>query len=243
MSVLWIHEIADRFWIDAGGAPERFPRDLLDVLCWAVMVTPEALPNLSIAAVNAWLAEHRFAPRLQIPDRPLRACILVEEGHGVLFFDAADPDDERRFSVAHETAHYLVECAVPRRRARARLGEGVMPVLEGWRAASLDERIGALLAGVSLGKRVHLMERTPDGHLPGLEVSVAERQADALALELLAPFDAVRACLPDPANRSAVEAILRQTFGLPAVPSLAYASRLVPDPPAGSLFRRLFSVS
>ena len=243
MSALWIHEIAERFRADAGGAPDGFPRDLLDVLGWAVPVTPEELPNLSITSVNAWLAERGSGLRLTIPNRRLRACILVEEGTGILFVDADDEDDERRFSAAHEIAHYLIEYDDRRRQARARLGEGILPVLDGRRAASWDERLGAVLGGVSLASRLHLMERTPDGHLPGREISLAERQADELAFELLAPFDAVRACLPDPADRSVVEAILCQTFGLPSVPSRVYASRLAPEPPAGSLFTRLFSVS
>jgi len=243
MSALWVHEVAERFWGDAGGAPSGFPRDLMDALSWALPVAPFELPGLSVDRANAWLAEHQFGLRLEIADRPLRACILVHEGNGVLFVDASDPEDERRFSVAHEIAHYLVEYHVPRRRAHARLGESILPVLDGRRAASWDERFGAVLGGVSLVPRLHLMERTPDGHLPGLEVSAAERQADELAFELLAPFDAVRACLPDPADRRDVEAVLRQTFGLPAFPSHLYASRLVPEPPAGSLFRRLFSVS
>ena len=115
-------------------------------------------------------------------------------------------------------------------------------MIDGRRTALLDERIGALLGGVSLAAQVHLMERTPDGHLPGLDVSAAERRADALAFELLAPFDAVRARLPRGAARADAEAILRETFGLPATPARSYARRLVPEPPPGALFRRLFSV-
>lgn len=243
MSALWVHEVAERFWADAGGAPSGFPRDLLNALSWALPVAPFELPGLSVDRANAWLAEHRFGLRLEIPDRPLRACILVHEGSGVLFVDASDADDERRFSVAHEIAHYLIEYDDPRRQARARLGGSILPVLDGRRAASWDERIGALLGGVTLTARLHLMERTPDGYLPGQDVSKAEREADELAFELLAPFDAVRAHLPDSAERSDVEAILHQTFGLPPASARLYASRLVPEPPVGSLFRRLFSVS
>lgn len=242
MSTLWIHEAAERFWSDAGGAPEGFPRDLLDALCWAVPVTTEALPGLTIATINAWLAERGFELRLAIPDRALRACLMVQEGNGLLFVDAADPDDERRFSLAHEIAHYVVEYAGPLRRARARLGETILPVLDGRRAASLDERVGAVLAGIPLAVHMHLMERTLDGRLPGTEVSAAERQADELAFELLAPFDEVRARVLESAGRSEVEATLRRTFGLPAGPAATYARYLVAEPPVGSLFRRLFSV-
>src|SRR5688572_14888218 len=108
-------------------------------------------------------------------DRALRACVLVHDGSGLLFVDSEDPEDEQRFSLAHEIAHYLVECAIPRERARERLGPAVLPVLDGRRAPSREERIGALLAGVQLGVRLHLMERTPDGHPPGRDVSAAER--------------------------------------------------------------------
>lgn len=242
MTALWIHEIADRFWADVGDAPPAYPRDLVTVVFWALPVRPVALPDLSIARMNAWLADRDSSLRLMIPDRRLRACILVQEGSGVLFVDATDADDERRFSVAHEVAHYLIEYAAPRHQARARLGEDVLPVLDGRRSATPDERIGALLGGVSLATRFHLMERTPDGHLPGRQVSRAERRADDLAFELLAPYDAVRACQPERAGRPEIEATLRERFGLPAAPAGIYARRLAPEPPTGSLFRQLFSI-
>ena len=243
MTALWIHEIADRFWADVGDAPSRFPRDLVDVVCWALPVDPVELPDLSIAGVNTWLARRYVELRLTIPNRRLRACILVHDGNGVLFVDATDADDERRFSVAHEIAHYLIEYAVPRRQARTRLGDSILPVLDGRRTASWDERLGAILGGVSLEARLHLMERTPDGHLPGRAISQAERRADELAFELLAPFDAVRTSVSDRADHREVEAVLRQTFGLPTVPANSYAGCLAPEPPTGSLFRQLFSVS
>jgi hypothetical protein len=212
------------------------------VVFWALPVRPVEIHDLSIARVNAWLAARDSRLRLMIPDRPLRACILVQDGTGVLFVDATDANDERRFSVAHEIAHYLIEYDAPRHRARTHLGEGVLPVLDGRRSASPDERIGALLGGLSLAAHLHLMERTPDGHLPGRAVSAAERRADDLAFELLAPFDAVRAHLPHGTDRAAIAATLGEQFGLPVAPAGVYARRLAPEPPAGSLFRDLFSV-
>jgi hypothetical protein len=242
VTALWIHETADHFWADVGESALAYPRDLLTVMHWALTVRPVETRDLSIARINSWLAARHSDLRLNIPDRPLRACILVEEGAGVLFVDATDADDERRFSVAHEIAHYLIEYAAPCQRAQARLGEDILPVIDGRRIASLDERIGALLGGVALVAQVHLMERTPDGHLPGHKVSAAEQRADALAFELLAPFDAMRASLPRGAGRIDAEETLREAFGLPAAPARTYARRLVPEPPAASLFRRLFSV-
>lgn len=243
MTALWIHEVAERFWADSGSPPSGFPRDLREAATWALAVGLEALPRLSIRSVDAWLARRDSQLRLLLPDRPLRACMVVHEGNGILFVDAADPDDEQRFSLAHEIAHYLVEYAVPRDRARARLGDGILSVLHGRLAASREERIAAVLSGVSLETCFHLMERTPDGHLPGRNVSDAERCADDLALELLAPFEAVRAGLADGADRAAVETLLCTTFGLPSTVAGAFARRLAPEPPAGSLFRALFSGS
>jgi hypothetical protein len=243
MTALWIYEVAERFWEDSGRPPPGFPRDLREAVTWALAVGLEALPDLSIRTVDTWLARRDSQLRLRVPDRPLRACMVVHEGNGILFVDAADSADEQRFSLAHEIAHYLVEYAVPRDRARQRLGEGILPVLHGRRAASPDERIGAVLGGISLGICWHLMERTPDGHRPGRDVSEAERRADELAFELLAPFEAVRACLPAGAELAEVEERLHTTFGLPSVPAREYALRLAPDPPAGSLFRALFSIS
>lgn len=241
MTALWIHEAAERFWIEAGGAPNELPRDIGSAVSWALPVAVISLSGLRIAAVDAWLAEHDVGARLSVPDRPLRACVLVHEGNGLLFVDHEDDEDERRFSVAHETAHYLLEYALPRERTRRRLGPEVLPVLDGRRAPSPEERIGAVLAGVALGVRLHLMERTPSGHPTDRDVSAAERCADELALELLAPIDAVRARLKGHRSRPEVEALLRGTFGLPPTPARAFARRLTPSPPDGSLFRRLFS--
>lgn len=241
MTALWIHEAADRFWADAGGEPTALPRDLDEPIVWALPIAVIPLPGLCVAAVDAWLAERRIETRIDVRDRALRACVLVHEGNGLLFVDAEDGEYERRFSLAHEVAHYLVDYAIPRERACRRLGAGVRPVLDGRRAPSTDERIGAILAGVRLDIHLHLMERTPDGHRLGEDVSAAEQRADDLALELLAPLVAVRARVAAGAQRPDVEAVLRGTFGLPAAPAAAYARQLAPEPAAGSLFRRLFS--
>ncbi len=242
MTALWVHEAAERFWSEAGGPPDAFPRDLRDAIGWALPIALVELPGLGVAAVDAWLAAREIGVPIGLPDRALRACVLVHNGNGLLFVDGDDGEDERRFSLAHELAHYLVEHAIPRERARERLGPDLLRVLDGHRTPSREERVGAILAGVTLEVRLHLMERTPDGHLPGRDVSAAERHADELALELLAPIDAVRAKLAAGAPRRLVEAALCVSFGLPPAPAGAYARRLAPSPPEGSLFRRLFSV-
>jgi hypothetical protein len=242
VSTLWVHELADRFWDAAGGVPAQFPYDLDYLAGCALPLAIHALPGLSVTRVDAWLAERNLELLLAIRDRPLRACIILQDGDALLFVDADDPDDERRFSLAHEIAHYLVEFSEPRAVARARLGTDLAAVLNGQRLPTGDERFGALLAGVALAPCLHLMERTAEGHLPGQRVSDAEQAADALAFELLAPVDIVRSHLGPTPARADVIALLRDEFRLPSGPATSYARSLAPEPPPGSLFRRLFSV-
>src|SRR5205085_3975397 len=113
------------------------------------------------------------------PDRPLRGCLLACDGAGFIFLDAADPPAERTFSLAHELAHFLRDYWRPRQRAFAALGGSVREVFDGGRAPRREERLHALLRGVSLGPHVHLMAR--DGGTPPPEVAAAESDADRLA--------------------------------------------------------------
>ena len=232
MTALWVQEAAERFWAEAGGAPPGWPRDLRRAVALALPLAVVDLPRLRVATMKAWLAQRGIALPIAERDRSVRACLLVRQGRGMVFLDGADPDDERRFSLAHEVAHFLAEYVLPRERAVGRLGSRILPVLDGHRAPSPAERVDALLAGVALGLKLHLMERTPDGHLPEAAVSAAERRADALALELLAPSEVVRSGLTAGLSRADQEAILRATFGLPAAVARAYARQVVPDNPS-----------
>lgn len=238
MTAQWVLETAERFWTAAGGAPDGFPRDLRRAVALALPLAVVDLPRLRVAGVDAWLEERGVALPVAVGDRALRACLLAYAGAGVLFLDGADPDDERRFSLAHEVAHFLVEYQLPRQEAVARLGSGVLAVLDGQRAAAPRERVDAMLAGTPLRTFLHLMERTSDGHAASRHASEAERRADALALELLAPLDAVRACLPAAATASDVEPVLREVFGVPAALARAYARQVAPDVVATDTWRQ-----
>jgi hypothetical protein len=87
------------------------------------------------------------------------------------------------------------------------------------------------------------MDRTPDGHPATLRADAAERQADRLALELLAPSDAVEtalAALPPATRDQRAAALLAETFGLPPAVAQAYAATFAaPAAPASGFLRRL----
>ncbi len=228
MTTLWIVEAAARFWEAAGGPPPDLPRDLRQPVAYGTPLGVVDLPRLGVAAMVRWLAAHGAPAATSTGDRPLRAALYAGPDGGFVFLDGADPDDERRFSLAHEVAHFIVEYVEPRRRAVARIGPRVLEAIDRRRPPTPDERIDAALAGLDLQPRLHLLERTEAGQPRTAAVTLAEKQADELALELLAPIDLVQELRPRGATRSALVTWLATTFGLPAEVADAYALQLAP---------------
>lgn len=239
---LWVTAAAEAFWREAGEL-EAFPRELRRPLARALPVGLVLLPRLRLRAVDDWLRRQRIGCALETTDRALRACLIARHGQGLIFLDGTDPPDEQRFSLAHEIAHYLRDYWLPRRDASARLGPAILEVLDGRRAAQRDERIDALVARIELGYHVHLLDRTPEGAAADATVARAERAADLLAYELLAPSAAVLREVPDTeprVRRATATRQLRDTFGLPTAQATQYAALLVALPaPSDGLLRRL----
>jgi len=227
------------------GGPEPFPRSLRLPVAVALPATVVLLPRLSVAGISTWLADQDVACSLSSVDRPLRACLVARYGHGVIFLDGTDSEDEQRFSLAHEVAHFLHDYWHPRQHAAERLGSGVLDAMDGFRPPRHDERIHAILARVSIDFHTHLMERTPDGHRPDAVVDEAERDADRLAFELLAPLDTLAdkaAQLTAAERRIALRRHLATAYGLPPTQASAYADLIAPTPrTTPSLVRQMFS--
>jgi hypothetical protein len=185
----------------------------------------EELPHLSIAGVERYLA-HRGCPRqCGLEDRPLRGCLVAENGSGYLFVDRCDDEPERTFSLAHELAHFLRDYWQRRQKAVAALGATILEVLDGRREATPKERLHGLLRGVPIGCHVHLMRREGGVLCPGVET--AERDADRLALELLAPAEEVLARLPAHPGVEQAQKLLCQVFGLPTAMAREYSEILL----------------
>jgi hypothetical protein len=237
MSVpVWCADLADRFWRLAGDPPP-FPRDLRDVIAGAVPLAVIDLPGLRVRAVGEWFARRDIAVPLAEPDRPLRACLVAWLGHGFAFVDPADDPAERRFSLAHELAHFLRDYWHPRERAVARLGPPVAAVLDGLRPPTPDERVHALLRNVPLGPFAHLLRRDESGRPLSSGERESETAADRLAFELLAPEKAVETA----SGPSTLVTRLVGAFGLPPAVAGRYAALLAPGPVApDALFSRFF---
>jgi hypothetical protein len=165
---------------------------------------------------------------------------VARNGHGVALIDGADGEDEQRFSIAHELAHFLRDYWSLRRRILKRLGGEVLRVLDGERAPTPQERLHALLRNVSLGFHLHLMERDGEGNPLTSSIAQAEDDADCLAYELLAPAEHVLGNSESP-NQRILERSLREFYGLPRVQALRYAGLLLPNLKSDPLLLRLRS--
>ncbi|MDB5306941.1 MAG: ImmA/IrrE family metallo-endopeptidase [Gemmataceae bacterium] len=223
---VWCVDLADRFWA-AAGPPPPFPRDLLGPASIGFPITILDRPRLSIASVLGWFAGRRIALPLDEPDRPLRACLVATHGQGFVFLDAADDPAERRFSLAHEIAHFLRDYWHPRETIIRRLGPAAREVLDGDRPPTPAERLQAILRHVSVRPFVHLLRRDESGRPLTPAESAAEAAADQLAFELLAPAE----LFVDHRSAGAVATCLRNAFGFPPGPAAAYAALLAPTPP------------
>jgi hypothetical protein len=230
---------AERFWRDAGEV-EAFPRSLERAVSWALPLTIIKLARLGLDDLRRWLTQRRVPCSIAFAERPLRGALLARAGHGLVFLDGSDPDEERRFSLAHEVAHFICDYLEPRERALQVLGDAGCDLFDGRRHPAPEERLTAALCEVDLGFYTHWMDRRPDGTVAQAAVLAAEDRADRLALELLAPRLAVVAQLDQLDQERSVETaagVLRGYFGLPPGPASRYAAMVLAHCRADRSFR------
>lgn len=184
-----IEHAARDFWLLVGSEPP-YPRDLEEAVVWALPLDVRKVARLKVSDVEAVARKVGLPYRFGGGDRRLCGCLLAYNSSGVIFLDTADTQDERRFTLAHELAHFLLDYQAPRERALTALGEGIRPVLDGLRPATVEERIHAVMSDAPLGVLSHLMER-PSGGMPSSAALSVESRADRMALELLAPTASV----------------------------------------------------
>lgn len=222
----WLHDAVDRFWADAP-ALGTYPRDLDFAILVGLPLAVVELPELSISAIGDWLGAHKVELQLSGSDHRLRACLVALGGVGLVFVDAGDDATQRRVSLAHEAAHFIVEYLLPRRDVARRRPE-LLAVVDGERPPTARERISAVLGDVTIGVHTHLLDR--DGH-SAQRVDVAEWRARRVALELLAPQAAVRERIGQRGLHGvdAVRQLLVDGFGLPVSLADDYAAQLAAD--------------
>lgn len=227
-----IETIAKRFW-EGLGEPERYPCDIQRAISLAKNVFVVSIPELSMGHIKKWLHQRSFYFSLPDFDKPLHGFLLTNAGAGFIFINGADCEKERRYTLAHEIGHYILDYERPRQLAVKRFGMSILEVLDGLRLPTVEERLQGLVANQNLTSFTHLLDEEAMSGTARLQIWGVESRADQLALELLAPLRHIRQqlnCLNIPAQFTEYKLILTgmlcDYYGLPATISESYASRL-----------------
>jgi hypothetical protein len=215
-----LEELARNFWVGTG-LHDIFPRDIEQVVALKLPLVLIKLPRLNVPEVGRWLGQRNIAARLPADARDLCGCLVAYRGRGIAFVCGADQPNERRLTIAHEVAHFLVDYLLPRQQVIHELGEGTAQVLDGLRPPIPAERAAAILSHVRLGAHVHVLPRPGINEDTDVAVAHVEDRADRLALELMAPQVCVRDVLDGLSAHQALtpdaaRAALATHFGLPA---------------------------
>lgn len=227
-----IIQVAKDFWKSAGGN-NSFPCDITGAVNLALPIDIVSLSELSLNKIQTWLTERKVLLDLEIDDRLLHGFILISRGTGFIFVNGTDTEEERRYTIAHEASHFLLDYKLPRESAVKKLGEGILEVMNGYREPTIEERIDGTLTSVSIRPYTHILEKIGDGTFDNTEILNSENNADELALELLAPHTIV---IKDTnSNRSKISfydfknqcyQILRSKYLIPDTIAEAYSSKL-----------------
>ncbi|MGI8336757.1 hypothetical protein ACRYCC_43020 [Actinomadura scrupuli] len=221
----WLSKAVERLW-DPADSSDRFPRDFELRLLTELPIALVEMSGLRVASLSGWMMAQGLPALDQLSDRSLRGCLLAYAGVGIIFVDADDSPDERRATLAHEGAHFLLDYVL-RREEIARRQPELLDVLDGVRPSSPREQFEALIADLPLGMHVRLFDRGEEGGFACHDVEDSEQRADRVALELLAPARAVLDRAGNDAQAPAVQKLLLEEFGLPAGLARRYAHTLV----------------
>ncbi len=229
MNDFHVRQIADDFWKRAG-RNEDFPRSLEAPIAWSLPLGIFKLPSLTTDKVNEWTKALGLLPVVTGTRRRLHACLIAHRGKGCILMDGTDPEDERRFSLAHEASHFMFDYLIPRERVISRLGNRVIQVLDGFMPPTNAERVDAILCKTPLSVHFHLMHRNSNGSYPCARIGEAEFIADRLAMELLAPECEVKRRVEEEEIKfdshispDDIMGVLKSVFGLPHDPASVYA--------------------
>jgi Zn-dependent peptidase ImmA (M78 family) len=183
----YIVRIANEFRFKSGRDKKVASFDISRAISLKLPVDIISLSELTLRKVRQWLIDRNVNINIDFNDRPLHGFILTFRGSGFIFVNGTDTEEERRYTVAHEASHFILDYKLPRDRAIEKLGALILEVLDGYREATTHEMVDGLLSSTSIQPYTHLLEKSGDGSFNSIKIYNSENDADALALELLAP--------------------------------------------------------
>lgn len=227
-----LSNIAEEFWLITGQKYHP-PYDIIGAVALSLPIDIVCLSELSVRGVQDWLLKKGINISININDRDLHGFILTSRGSALIFVNGSDSEDERRFTVAHEVSHFLLDYNIPRSRILDKLGTQVKDVVDGIREPTLLEQVNGIINGLSVEPFTHLLEKYGDGSFEQVKIFQSENNADFLALELLAPRQKVVAQVLRSNSkpsfdvfREKVHKVLVKKYGLPDSIAQDYAVSL-----------------
>lgn len=206
-------------------SPE-FPRKMDGVSRALNVYVVETIKGLTYEKVDAWLAAVQGRQTHKYVKRHMHGCMAPAVGEsGFLFCDGADRPHVRRFTVAHELGHYVLEHLLPRQRAHRALGKPALKIFDGGQQPPAADALYGILGNITL-RPSSFMDRDAQGDPERGEIDEAEYRADRVAFELLAPEEHVLPRVKGLSRTQAV-AVLETEFGLPDTKARAYAHLLL----------------
>lgn len=220
--------IAARMTAGADKFGPGFPRDLAAIAPITLPVTFITRAGLTTSDVVTTVAAAIGRDLRFLKNRRLRGCLVAHAGQGMVFLDEDHPD-QMRFASGHELAHFVGHYLARRELAIARLGSGIVEVLDGHREPAPAERLAGILTGSRLGTFADVMERDEGVPLTAA-AEVMEFEADEAAFLALAPVGLVIArtiARSGSVHRAAVTLCLVEEFGLAEADARRHAPRIV----------------
>ena len=215
------------------GGYSEYPVNIGYAAMSALEVYVEEVEGLTTLTAASYAGRGGLWNTVGVSERGLRGCIVVGRRGATILVEGNDCEAEKRFTIAHEVAHYILEVRRHRERAADKMGRDFSDVLYGLKEATPTERIDAWLNDVRSDKILHLMDRAPGGGYGCARTMDAECVADELALEILAPRSDMKKVLSSlgqmgfAESLSAAQRIAERRYGLPGAIAGVYASRAV----------------
>lgn len=182
-----IKKIAADFWNQVPKLKLQPPYDIAGAVSLILPLDIVSLCDLTLQKIDQWLSSKGISVPINVNDRHLHGFVLVNKGTGFIFINGTDVEEERLYTIAHEASHFILDYKIPRDKAINKIGNGIENVLDGLREATVDEQVEGIIHGISIRPFTHLLEKEGDGSFGSIKIFDSENNADALAIELLAP--------------------------------------------------------